>query len=240
MQDAFTSYYETPLLLDLLDLIQALGFRPWLAPYRPNGKPLHVHGFLGAFERIAAANAAMLQDLAATGVELVGLDPSMTLTYRSEYAGALDANGLPAVLLVQEWLARHLDALPALDGGAEYLLLPHCTERTTAPAAVRDWQTVFAASAAAEDPAVRLLRHGRHLGPRGGAPRHLGAHLRLELGAPRCAGRTDRPLLADGYSCRSQAKLIDGVRLPHPVQALLAALRANSAPASRARPGRSI
>ena len=48
VQDAFTSYYETPLVLDLLDLIRALGFRPWLAPFRPNGKPLHVHGFLGA------------------------------------------------------------------------------------------------------------------------------------------------------------------------------------------------
>ncbi len=32
-----------------------LGIRPWLAPFRPNGKPLHVHGFLGAFERVAAA-----------------------------------------------------------------------------------------------------------------------------------------------------------------------------------------
>ena len=35
-------------------LLIALGFRPWLAPFRPNGKPLHVHGFLGAFERLAA------------------------------------------------------------------------------------------------------------------------------------------------------------------------------------------
>jgi Fe-S oxidoreductase len=32
-------------------------------------------------------------------------------------------------------------------------------------------------------------------------------------------------LLADGYSCRSQAKLVDGVKLPHPVQVLLAAIR---------------
>ena len=117
VQDAFTSYYETPLLLDLIDLVQALGFRPWLAPYRPNGKALHVHGFLGAFERVAAANAAMLRELAATGVELIGLDPSMTLTYRAEYAGALDESRVPRVLLVQEWLARHRDALPAVGGG---------------------------------------------------------------------------------------------------------------------------
>jgi len=32
-------------------------------------------------------------------------------------------------------------------------------------------------------------------------------------------------LLATGYSCRSQAKLIDGVRLQHPAQALLSHLQ---------------
>src|SRR3712207_7606316 len=40
-------------------------------------------GFLGMFERVARVNATMLHELAATGVELVGIDPSMTLTYRS-------------------------------------------------------------------------------------------------------------------------------------------------------------
>ncbi len=32
-------------------------------------------------------------------------------------------------------------------------------------------------------------------------------------------------LLATGYSCRSQVKIVDGVALPHPAQALLACLR---------------
>jgi hypothetical protein len=36
-------------------------------------------------------------------------------------------------------------------------------------------------------------------------------------------------LLATGYSCRSQAKRLDGAALPHPAQALLAALRAAEA-----------
>ena len=40
-------------------------------------------------------------------------------------------------------------------------------------------------------------------------------------------------LVADGYSCRSQVKIIDGTRLAHPVQALLASLRAA---ASKERP----
>ena len=109
VQDAFTSHYETQLVLDVLDLLRLLGFTPWLAPFRPNGKALHVHGFLGAFGRVAAANAAVLRALAETGVALVGIDPSMTLTYRAEYAEALGATALPQVLLLQEWLARAAD-----------------------------------------------------------------------------------------------------------------------------------
>ena len=234
VQDAFTSHYETPLLLDLLDLARALGFRPWLAPYRPNGKALHVHGFLRAFERAAAANAAVLQALAATGVELVGLDPSMTLAYRSEYAGALDKGRLPTVLLVQEWLARHRDALPAVGGGAAYQLLPHCTERTTALAAVRDWSAVFAAFGLR----LAILPSGccGMAGTWGHEAEHRAASERiyaLSWAHHVAAAGTSGTLLADGYSCRSQAKLVDGVKLAHPVQALLAAIRRPTATAAQ-------
>jgi FAD/FMN-containing dehydrogenase/Fe-S oxidoreductase len=226
VQDAFTSYYETPLLLDLLDLIHALGFQPWLAPYCPNGKALHVHGFLGAFGKVAAANAAMLRELAGTGVELVGLDPSMTLTYRSEYTGALDRDELPRVLLVQEWLARKRDALPAVGGGAAYQLLPHCTERTNALAAVRDWTAVFAAFGLQ----LTILPSGccGMAGTWGHEAEHrpMSEHIYgLSWAHHVAAAGRSGTLLADGYSCRSQAKLIDGVRLPHPVQALLIAIR---------------
>jgi Fe-S oxidoreductase len=234
VQDAFTSYYETALLLDLLDLVQALGFRAWLAPYLPNGKALHVHGFLGAFEHCASANAAMLQDLAATGVELVGLDPSMTLTYRSEYAGALDKSRAPRVLLVQEWLARHRDVLPAVGGGAAYQLLPHCTERTTALAAVRDWSSIFVAFGLR----LTILPSGccgtagtwGHEMEHRATSEHIYA---LSWAHHVAAAGNSGTLLADGYSCRSQAKLIDGVKLPHPLQALLAAIRHPAAPPSR-------
>ena len=185
-----------------------------------------MHGFLGAFERLATTNAAMLQDLAATGVELVGLDPSMTLTYRSEYAGALDASRLPKVLLVQEWLARHRDALPMVGGGAAYRLLPHCTERTTALAAVRDWSTVFAAFGLR----LTILPSGccGMAGTWGHEAEHhaTSKHIYSLSWAQYVTGAgSSRMLLADGYSCRSQAKRIDGVMLPHPLQALLSAVR---------------
>ncbi|TGD97761.1 FAD-binding and (Fe-S)-binding domain-containing protein [Methylobacterium nonmethylotrophicum] len=229
VQDAFTTHYETSLVLDLVDLLLALGFTPWLAPYAPNGKPLHVHGFLGAFERRARRSATALRALAATGVDLVGIDPSMTLTYRSEYVAALGPEPAPRVQLVQEWLAARLDS-PGTGGrspsGARtaYRLLPHCTERTNAAAALRDWQTVFA-----------RLGHDLSIVPAGccgmaGTYGHESEHRAMSehiyglswAGHVAGAGASGH-LLADGYSCRSQVKLIDGLHLPHPISALLRA-----------------
>ncbi|OYD83800.1 D-2-hydroxyglutarate dehydrogenase YdiJ [Azospirillum brasilense] len=222
VQDAFTSAYETRLVLDLLDLVAALGFRPWLAPFRPNGKPLHVHGFLGRFERVARANAAMLRTLSGTGATLVGLDPSMTLTYRAEYAGVLNPSERPSVLLVQEWLARHVDALPRVADPIEYQLLPHCTERTTAAASLPAWKAAFAHCGLD----LRILPSGccGMAGTYGHEAEHRSTSERIyhQSWAKHVAdaGPTGQ-LLATGYSCRSQAMLISGVRLPHPVQALL-------------------
>ncbi|BCM81690.1 D-2-hydroxyglutarate dehydrogenase YdiJ [Methylobacterium indicum] len=221
VQDAFTSHYDTPVLLALLDLLIGLGIRPWLAPFRPNGKPLHVHGFLGAFERVAAANAADLDRIAAAGIPLVGLDPSMTLTYRSEYRQALAGRDLPQVQLVQEWLSGRLDPRATDPDGEPYWLLAHCTERATAQAAVTAWATVYQAFGLS----LAVLpsgccgmagTYGHEAENRATSERIYG----LSWAKPVAdKGRTGR-LLADGYSCRSQAKIVDGVRLPHPVEIL--------------------
>lgn len=225
VQDAFTTHYETQLVLDVLDLLRLLGFTPWLAPFRPNGKALHVHGFLGAFARVAAANAAGLRALAETGVALVGIDPSMTLTYRAEYAEALGGEDLPRVPLLQEWLAKQ-----ALDGPraepARYRLLPHCTERTTATASMRDWQSVFARHGLELDILAAGCcgmagTYGHEAEHHDTSERIYGLSWRQHVAAQKPAGR----LLATGYSCRSQAKRLDGATLPHPAQALLRALR---------------
>jgi FAD/FMN-containing dehydrogenase/Fe-S oxidoreductase len=223
--DAFTSYYDTHVLLDTLDLLRVLGKRPWLAAYRPNGKPLHVHGFLGSFERLAAGNAAALDQLAATGVDLVGLDPSMTLTYRSEYVAALPGRKPPPVQLLQEWLAARLDVLPRAERAPNYFLLPHCTERATAPEAVGAWRQVFEACGIT----LTVLPSGccGMAGTFGHEAEHraLSEHIYALSWAKHVkdAGSSGR-LLVDGFSCRSQAEIVDGVRLAHPVQALLAEL----------------
>ena len=229
VQDAFTRHFEAPLVADLCALLIALGFRPRLAPYRPNGKPLHVHGFLARFDATARANAAMLRALAAEGVPLVGLDPSMTLTYRSEYAQALGADAVPRVHLVQEWLASNLGTIARRPDGGTMRLLPHCTERTNAPGAVEDWKAVFAHLGIRLDvPAAGCCgmagTYGHEAKNRATSEAIYGLSWARHVADAR--GGT---LLADGYSCRSQAESVDGVRLRHPVQALLDHVRARAA-----------
>lgn len=223
VQDAFTSHFETGLVLDLAEALRLMGFTPWIAPYHPNGKALHVHGFLGAFRRVAQGNAAMLRGLARSGIALIGVDPSMTLTYRGEYPGTL-AEEVPPVLLPQEWLAKRLDLLPALPAGEGFSLLPHCTERTNAAGSVKDWQAVFARLGAP----LTVLSSGccGMAGTFGHEAEHQEMSRKLyALSWETHVARGPERLLASGYSCRSQVKRFGGVALRHPVQALLLRLR---------------
>ncbi|WPC03313.1 FAD-binding and (Fe-S)-binding domain-containing protein [Pseudomonas benzenivorans] len=228
VQDAFTRYFETPLLADWIELIGRLGYAIYLAPYGANGKPLQVQGFLGAFARVARRNAARLRALAEQGVTLVGLDPAMTLVYRQEYPKALGAEACPEVALPQEWLARVLPERPAWagDGSQRYQLLGHCTEKTNAPAASALWGELFRrCGLGLEQPASGCCGMA---GTYGHESRNLetsraiyqlswAARVRQQGGAGR--------LLASGYSCRSQVERLDGQALAHPLQALLAQLR---------------
>ena len=224
VQDAFTSYYETPLLLDLLDLLAASGL-PALAGAVPA-------------ERQAAARARLPRPVRARGrratprccgswlpraCRLVGLDPSMTLPTGPSTRRWVPT-AVPKVQLVQEWLASSLDELPELSwlpgaGTASF----SCRTAPSGPTrrlARRLAARLPPARPRADGPAERLLRHGRHLRPRGTAPHHLRADLRAELeGEGGHHGHRGR-LLATGYSCRSQVKIIDGIALRHPAQAL--------------------
>lgn len=229
VQDAFTSYFEARLVMDIVELLSRLEFRVFVAPYSPNGKPLNVQGFLGAFEHTAAKQAERLGMLAESGVPLVGIDPAMTLTYRQEYVKALGADAVPEVLMLQEWLAALLPTLAPRRlavTGPGYRLLSHCTEKTNAPGSPRAWQQLFAAFGLE----LELVATGccGMSGTYGHEARNLETSkiIYAQSWQPvvedeASAGR----LLATGYSCRSQVKRLSETALPHPLQALLAELK---------------
>ena len=231
VQDAFTRYFETPLLAAFMELASRLGYRVFLAPYSANGKPLHVQGFLGAFARTARRNVRRLQELAGFDIPLVGLDPAMTLVYRQEYA-KIPGLRCPEVLLAQEWLVR---ALPERAAATEatarpaYRLFAHCTEKTNAAPSAALWNQVF------ERAGLSLTNQATGCcgmsGTYGHEARNLATSRTIfeQSWAPALAVENAAEPLATGYSCRSQTARLHDSKLRHPIQALLEHVQANPA-----------
>ena len=229
VQDAFTSYFETDMVIDLLKLLQQLGFTPLLAPYKPNGKPLHVHGFLKAFKKAADSNVEMLNALATSNIAMIGIDPSMTLAYRSEYQKILGADAVPEVLLPQEWLAsklKYLQTKAELFEPTEHKLLAHCTESTNAAHSIGNWKQVFEALGQS------LENINTGCCGMAGTYGHEAANVdtsrkiyQLSWSEVINDRSNDGKLMATGYSCRSQVKRIDNKAVPHPLSKLLGQLR---------------
>lgn len=227
VQDTFTRYFDTEQLATLIELAARLGHRVWLAPLNPNGKPLHVQGFMDAFAWAAIRNASQLARLAQSGIPLVGLDPAMTLTYRQEYLKVPGIGEVPRVALPQEWL---LDVLPPATTGGKapsFRLLPHCTEKTNAPDSARQWLQVF------ERRGLRLEVQATGCCGMSGTYGHEARNFETsrKIYAQSWAAHVEAAehggeALATGYSCRSQVKRLSARRLRHPLQALLDHVRA--------------
>lgn len=227
IQDTFTRCYDAGVLTDFLRLIEKLGYQPHLVPLMPNGKLLHIKGFLPQFRRLAQRNAERLNALAARGWPLVGLDPAMTLCYRDEYRQALGAAcGTFDVLLPQEWLSQALASahpLPALAASdpTPWYLFSHCTEQARLPDSASRWQAIFARLGATLE-SVPLGCCGM-AGLYGHETQHQAHSQQLfrHSWQPALQRYAPERCLATGYSCRSQVSHQTQQRLRHPVQALL-------------------
>jgi len=104
----------------------------------------------------------------------------------------------------------------------QYKLLAHCTEKTNAPASIKQWQEVFSA-----------LGHQLHIvnvgccgmaGTYGHETQNLetSKHIySLSWSEVINNPENEDTLVASGFSCRSQVKRIDGKRVPNPLEVLL-------------------
>ncbi|OGT29866.1 MAG: hypothetical protein A3E87_08980 [Gammaproteobacteria bacterium RIFCSPHIGHO2_12_FULL_35_23] len=142
IQDWLTSFYQVNLVVSYYHLLRHLGFQVYLLKWFANGKPLQVNGYLPAFKKLASKNAKTLSAIAALNIPMIGIDPSITLTYRNEYVEALGPCSFK-VLLIQEWLAeQNLTTLKSSPTKPLTLLL-HCTEQTYNTQLSTLWLQVF-------------------------------------------------------------------------------------------------
>ncbi|WP_138440754.1 D-2-hydroxyglutarate dehydrogenase YdiJ [Marinobacter alexandrii] len=241
VQDAFTSFFETDTFAAILECLQYLGIRIWLLPFHPNGKPLHVHGFLKQFRKTAIRHTDLLRSFAKFDIPLIGVDPSMTLAFRSEYRKHVGTD-VPAVMLLQEFLAQKLNHdVPAVRPapGEHITLLGHCSEKTNATGSMDQWRAVFEALGIEVN--IETTGCCGMAGTYGHEARNLGnskAIYDLSWGPKVCALKEHSTLLATGYSCRTQVTRFAQTPVRHPLEYLRDrfASEARSETISRRRP----
>jgi FAD/FMN-containing dehydrogenase/Fe-S oxidoreductase len=221
IQDSFTSPFDAGAVEAVVAGLVALGYTPRVVALFPTGKAQHVKGYRTRFLKVARAAKAKL-DALPKGSPRVGVDPSAVLLFRQEYAKAGLAPAEP-VLLVQEFLAKEAEAgtpWPQAPAGTPPIrIMLHCTERTALPASGKLWTTILAAlGLKAEVPEAGCCGMAGIYGHEARNRETSAALWDMSWKAP-VNGATG-PVAATGYSCRSQAKRLEGKALPHPLAIL--------------------
>lgn len=235
VQDPFTSYYDAKVVADFVALMQKLGYRPILLPFKPNGKAQHIKGFLSRFAKTAKNQATFLNRMAKLGLPLVGIDPAIVLSYRDEYREILgDERGDFQVLTAHQWLKNQLPSAhfsQAVQSAvkndrtfSDWYLFPHCTEATGLPNSSKEWQEIF--SHFGQSLQVENVGCCGMAGTFGHETQHLEMSKAIYASswAKKLHGKNPEQCLATGYSCRSQVKRFAKWQPKHPVQALLTLL----------------
>ena len=229
VQDPFTSFYDAKVVEDFMLLVKKLGFDPILLPFKPNGKPQHVKGFLDKFAKTAKSTAEFLNQIQQLALPMVGLDASMVLCFRDEYKQILgDNRGDFEVKLAHEWLITLVDEKKSkpIDiknnvNKVAYKLFAHCTEKTALAGSEGQWQHIFQH--------FGLSLSNVSVGCCGMAGTYGHEKVNLENSTSlykmswqsKVADLATEQVLVTGYSCRSQIKRLDNKVTLHPVQALL-------------------
>ena len=230
VQDPFTSFYDANTVQSMMALIRKLGLEPILLPFKPNGKAQHVKGFLSRFAKTAKSSSEFLNQLAQLKMPMVGMDASMVLCYRDEYAKTLgDKRGDFKVLLAHEWLSSFISKDTAFNRAENeqqqmFKLFSHCTEKTALVNSENEWLAIF------NHFGLSLEKVSVGCCGMAGTYGHEKSNVENSKGLfdlswqPKLTELDSEQILATGFSCRSQVKRFAELKARHPVEAILAAL----------------
>ncbi len=226
--DSFTDHFAPEVARAAVEVLTAAGYAPEIAAKDACcGLTWISTGQLDAARRILTRTAERLSGAAERGIPIVGLEPSCTGVLRSDLTELVDTDAARAVskatVTIAELLSRTEGWSPPSLDGRNVIAQPHCHHH-----AVMGW-----------DADAKLLKRAgatvRRLGGCCGLAGNFGVergHYEVSvqvaeqqlLPALRAAGEGD-VLLADGFSCRTQAGDLAGVPGKHLVQLLADALR---------------
>lgn len=208
--------------MTLYDFLTALCFRVYFAPFKVNGKPSHVKGFLKYFKKQAMKATKLYNQIAETKVEMIGVDPAMTLVYRDEYKKICGDKVRFKVKLIQEWLTTKLDTLPTMRKmlDKEFNLFNHCTEKSLSAVSIEQWQKIFK-HFGVETKIAKVGCCGMS-GSFGHETKHIDTskHIYNLSWKDKIKESGIRSVIVTGFSCRCQVKRMEGHTIKHPIEIL--------------------
>lgn len=212
--DSFSQTLDDAGALAVVDVLEANGFAPIVAPDACCGLTWITTGQLTGAKKHLASLLGVLAPFAASGIPIVGVEPSCTAVLRDDLLDLLPED--PRSMLVSSathTLAEVLSAVPASERrlpsleGVEIVAQPHCHHYS-----VMGWD---ADQALLESLGARVTRLEGCCGLAGNFGMEAG-HYDLSVAVashsllPSLSAQPDAVYLADGFSCRTQAAQLAG------------------------------
>lgn len=207
--DSFSQTLDDTGARAVVDVLEANGFAPIVAPDACCGLTWITTGQLEGAKKHLASLLGVLAPFAASGIPIVGVEPSCTAVLRDDLLDLLPEDPRsPLVSSATRTLAEVLSALPASARhlpsleGVEIVAQPHCHHYS-----VMGWDTD---QALLESLGARVTRLEGCCGLAGNFGMEAG-HYDLSVAVashsllPSLSARPDAVYLADGFSCRTQA-----------------------------------
>lgn len=212
--DSFSQTLDDAGARAVVDVLEANGFAPIVAPDACCGLTWITTGQLTGTKKHLASLLGVLAPFAASGIPIVGVEPSCTAVLRDDLLDLLPEDPRSALVSsATHTLAEVLSALPASERrlpsleGVEIVAQPHCHHYS-----VMGWDTD---QALLESLGARVRRLEGCCGLAGNFGMEAG-HYDLSVAVashsllPSLSAQPDAVYLADGFSCRTQAAQLAG------------------------------
>ena len=212
--DSFSQTLDDAGARAVVDVLEANGFAPIVAPDACCGLTWITTGQLSGAKKHLASLLGVLAPFAASGIPIVGVEPSCTAVLRDDLLDLLPEDPRSALVSsATHTLAEVLSALPASARrlpsleGVEIVAQPHCHHYS-----VMGWDTD---QALLESLGARVRRLEGCCGLAGNFGMEAG-HYDLSVAVashsllPSLSAQPDAVYLADGFSCRTQAAQLAG------------------------------
>lgn len=212
--DSFSQTLDDAGARAVVDVLETNGFAPIVAPDACCGLTWITTGQLAGAKKHLASLLGVLAPFAASGIPIVGVEPSCTAVLRDDLLDLLPEDPRSALVSsATRTLAEVLSALPASARhlpsleGVEIVAQPHCHHYS-----VMGWDTD---QALLESLGARVRRLEGCCGLAGNFGMEAG-HYDLSVAVashsllPSLAAQPDAVYLADGFSCRTQAAQLAG------------------------------